>query len=643
MARKFSEKDVTVLVGLDAVRKKTAMYIGLTDSTGLYTLVREPGDNVVDEFKAGRAKSVTILLDTKTTQCWVIDDGEGMPVKDHTLVIEGRKVKESTMKSLVSRLHAGGKMAASAAYKNSGGTHGVGIKAVNALSKLFEVHTFRDGRWYYTQYKDSKEKIAVKKYKAPKLPFKTKIKRGTVVSWIPDPAFFSKKSKLEVAAVEKWCELASYLNAGLKVKLVVDGKKPKEFYHKKGVADYLVHELERIKAEAMGKHMVLIDDKLGIDIALAFSDADDSAVLCYTNSIYNKNGGVHRDLVVNAIFKVLKAKAAKKQQFRKEDILEGTVGIINAKMDSPSFSSQDKAELADKRVDEPEFQDPIYKAIAKFFDDNKALARRICEKASAIRGAKAEFHASKKAIAKFNKGKKGKANDGLPAKFSGARCKPQDREVFLVEGDSAAGTARKARDRGFQEILPLRGKILNVVRSKDPINSALASDEVRFILYALGFEPTKKDPLANLRTYKLILLTDADPDGNHIDALINGMLVTIDSRLFEKGIVYAVDSPEYFLEHKKTFYYDRTRKGLLAKIPEGADTKRIKHLKGWGEAPVDLLRQAAFDPQTRVLRQLTLQQASSKKQLKDFKSLMGNDAQYRKELLGLPVLENVDG
>lgn len=625
----YSEKQVKVLIGLKAVQAKAGMYIGLTDSTGIGTIGREPLDNIVDEFKAGRGASVTLLIDTKAWKFWTIDSAGGMPVKPHTLEIEGRKVKESALKSLVSRLHAGAKFD-KGAYENAGGTHGVGLKATNALSKHFEVHTFRDKVWWHTQYADGVEKKPVKKATAPKLPFGVKVKKGTAIHWIPDLKYFDKGSKIPIDYFEQWCELAAYLNAGLEVTLIVDGKK-KQWKFKDGVKDFLGAQCKKLKATVTGKPFVLTEKGFPAEIALAFTDAEGDNIEAYTNSIHNKNGGLHVDILKQSLYNAIVKYANSKQSFRKDDVLEGAVGIINAKLDAPRFSSQDKAQLVDGRVNDM-LPTPLQKKLDEFFAQNKTLAKTLCEKAAAVRGAKAEFTASKKAIAALNSGKK-KGNN-MPAKFVSANCAPHKRETFLVEGDSAGGTAKKARDKTHQEILPLRGKILNVMKQKD-INAAFNSDEVLFILRALGFDPTKKNPLDHLRTGKMIMLTDADVDGRHIETLVIALLVKYVPGVFERGLIYTVDSPEYtYYDAKtKTYYMAKSRKELWAKMPKGADRNKVNHLKGWGEAAPEMLREAAFDATTRKLKRITLKDAKS---LSRFTLLMADDVTARKRLLGIP-------
>lgn len=626
----YSEKNVKVLIGLKAVQAKPGMYIGLTDSTGIGTIGREPLDNIVDEYKAGRGKSVTLLIDTKAWKFYTIDTAGGMPVKTHTLEIEGRKIKESALKSLVSRLHAGAKFE-TGAYENAGGTHGVGLKATNALSKHFEVTTFRDGAWHYTSYSDGVEKKGVTKTsKAPKLPFGIKAKKGTVIHWIPDLKYFDKGTKIPVDYFEQWCELAAYLNAGLEVTLVVDGKR-KDWKFKDGVKDFLSAQCKKLKAEVTGKPFVITEKGFPAEIAVAFTDAEGDNIEAYTNSIHNKHGGLHVDILKACIYNAVIKYANSKQTFRKDDVLEGAVGIVNAKLDAPRFSSQDKAQLVDGRVNDM-LPGPLQKQLDAFFAANKSLAKSLCEKAAAVREAKAEFTASKKAIAALNAGKKKGMN--MPAKFAGASCSPDKRETFLVEGDSAGGTAKKARDRSYQEILPLRGKILNVMKTRD-VNAAFNSDEVLFMLRALGFDPTKKNPLDHLRTGKYIFLTDADVDGRHIEILGIALLVKYVPGVFDKGMIYTVDSPEYVYHDTKakTFYMAKTRKELWAKMPKGADRSKVNHLKGWGEANPDMLREAAFNPETRTLKRLTLRDAKS---LTAFTKLMADDTEVRKKLLGIP-------
>lgn len=628
---KYTEKDIKHLSGMKAIRAKPGMYIGPTNSSGIWTLLREAADNTVDEFIAGRNASVHLIAEESkgVTALWSVDEGEGIPVKPIAVedAISHKKIKISALKAIVSLTHTGGKFGGKAYSGGSRGTHGVGIKATNALSSEFEVWTRRDGKWWYTKYEQGVEKVAVKKAKPPKLPHRVKSpKQGTIVRFVPDLSIFSKGAKLKDKEVLEWCELTSYLNGGFRIFFTGSSGKTKKWFSKKGAPEYLKTRLEALKAESLGRHLVVLDKTL--DVALAFSSAEGTNVDAFTNGLRNVDGGVHLDAMYRALAKSLEPYKKRKHKFTPSDLREGLVGIINYKIESPKFSSQTKEKLVDERVGKP-CEELLLKTFGKFFKENKSLAGRLCDRATELKKVTDDFRANKKVVRELSAARRKK--NPFPLKFlSALRAPPNKRELFLVEGDSAKGTAEMARDAAYQEVLPLKGKILNVHR--DEKGKALESEEVMNILKCIGYDPKAKNPIDNLRIGKLLLLPDADVDGSHIGALNLCLLEKYLPDMFAKGMVYLVKAPEFICEHNGKRYLAKSLDEMRKTLPNADLMKQVTHLKGWGEISKEALREIAFDPKTRSLIKF---KKLTPKVRKEFRLLMQEDVEYRKKLLGV--------
>lgn len=622
MAKKYDESSIKVLKGLDAVRAKPSMYIGLIDSTGLFTILREVMDNTVDEFYGGRNIECLVTLDKDGT-CTVSDKGEGVPIGKH------KTEKVPTIQVIFSQLHAGGKLEKSDAYKNSVGTHGVGAKAANALSTSFEVWTKRDGKWWYIAWSKGKLVTELEQTKQPKdHPYK----QGTMVRFKPDLSIFDKGSQLNVEEVQEWAETTAYLSDGYKITIVDNTQKKPEtlvYHFANGIQDWITDTAADLECTTM------LDEPLHFksahcDFILNFSDADGNNLYGYTNGLWQPDGGNHLNTTLSILFNELKGYATAKQSFTRDDLSDGLLGIINFKIDSPRFSSQTKEKLTDTRFEElckPDLEE----LISKFFKKNKALAKQLCERASSLRGAKEQFTMQKKTMQELKK--RQKESSKMPTKLAQVKCKPDEREVFIVEGDSAAGTAKSSRMANpyrYQEILGIRGKISNALKTRR--DTLLNSEEVLNILTAIGYDPSVEDPMSKLRTGKIILLADADEDGKHINSLLLCLFNTLLPQLFTRGLIYAVDGPKYVLNDNGKQYFANTMEELKEQLPKGVNPDRASYLKGWGEATATALREIAFNPETRRLRRIT---APTKKQMEEFQLLMGDNADYRKQLLGV--------
>lgn len=512
--RKYNSDSIRMLSGLNQVREHPTMYIGDVQEHGLFLILRELLDNVVDEFGAGRATFAKAHVDQ--TGYWVLDDGTGVPqgVKETVVQVNGEDVKSKlpTMQAIFGNLHTSGKH--SDAYETARGVHGVGAKGTNALSTQFRVWTFFEGKWHYIEFAQGKlvSDGVVSKKPPTDTPF-GKITGGTLIHYVPDTKIFSAKT-FPAQMLHEWAELTAYLNPKFKIQTNYKGES-KEYYSKVGPREYLEKRIEELKAESLSERLVFEATSPMVDIAVAFTNYDGQDLRGATNGLTNSQGGTHVNSVQAGLFRAVKEHAKKKHVFTALDFREGLVGIVNAKLSGAKFSSQAKVQLTDERMGS-EFEEWVYKQAKAFFTKNPGLAAKICERSSAINELKSKFRASKNALREI-----AKASKQMPAKFAKAtEGRPEDRELFLVEGDSAGGTAKSARFP-WQAILPLKGKILNAAKATDA--KALESESVAHILAAMGFDARASDPFAKLSTGKIICLADPDPDG----PFVAGTIVTV--------------------------------------------------------------------------------------------------------------------
>lgn len=612
----YDESHIQALGTIEGIRKRPGMYLGPTNSQGLFQLLKEVADNSVDEAAAGRNDRIMILVDKK--RVWVIDNGAGIPVQ------KNRSTGTSTLTTILTKLHAGGKFDAKA-YKNARGTHGVGLTVVNALTQYMQVWTFRNHKWWTTTFAQGEEQDAVGTCGGPpRLPFRVpRPKSGTVICFEHDPTIFDKRAKLSKTPIEEWAEITAYLNEGLRIQLAFNGTK-KSWWFKRGLEDYLFARAEKLKVQSQGPHFVVRDTN--VDVALSFTNNDGEKVEAYTNSSLNADGGVQVTALWAALTKALMPYKGR-NSFMGPDLRDGIIGLVNAKLDEPQFSSQTKEKLVDPRAKKP-VEDVLAGVLSAFFTKNKKLARAWCKRAADIRAAREEFTLNKQALRKLNAKVGGSV---LPSKYTDAArgCPAHKRECYLVEGDSAGGSARQARHRKFQGVLPLKGKILNVMKAKE--GRAFTSDEVMNILKVLGFNPRHTDPLGNLRIGRLILLSDSDYDGGHINTLILALIAQYLPGMFDRGLIYAIQGPRYAGTHRSKKYFGDTVDEIRKQCPK-MDPKQVTYLKGWGEIDPEDLRPLAFDPSTRRMVRIG---APSKKQMAEFRLLMADNPAYRRELLGI--------
>lgn len=626
---KYDSSNIETLRFPDAIRRNVAMYLGSSDEHGRWLIARELMDNALDECLAGRNKSVA-LIEAKDGTYWVLDGGNGIPqgFKTFEVNLNGKVVKNKmpTMQAIFSELHTSGKFRGDA-YKTSVGTHGVGAKGTNATSDLFEVYTCFESKWYSIKFEKGILTSPVTQLKkAPLGPTGKPLKKGTAVRFKPDASIFERKSTIDLKFAHQWAEITSYLTPGFTV-LIIDKKgKQTKYFSSEGPNEYVTKILEQLKAGAETQRFEFKNELC--DCVLAFSNAEGLNLRGYTNGLFNSQGGKHVDSVCSALVECLKPYAKKKQVISAYDVKEGLVGIINMKLHKAEFSSQDKARLTDGRAGS-DFQAMMVEEIKKFFAKNKALAARLCEKATKLSELRNQFRASKKVVQALNQVKK----KGMPAKYApfDSRSKLQDRELLIVEGESASGGLREKR-RPYQALAPLKGKILNVIKSGE---KALESEEVIMILGAIGFDPKAEDPMKKLQVSKIICLADPDPDGHHINSLLLSLFYKFLPELFNEGRIYVADVPELYAQYKDKLVMGDSLSEVQAKLDKLKAPKSIAvhHIKGWGEIDASLMEILAVNPDTRKLIQI---KPISDRDNVEFVACMNDNVEFRRKMLNLP-------
>jgi DNA gyrase subunit B len=634
-SKRLSEKDIERFAGLAGIRRKPIVYIGPTDGNGLWTIWREPGDNTADRALAGHNTVTHLIMDSEPNTYWVRDEGDGIPVGKKEFIDErGRKEQLSTFYVVTGLTHGGSNFSGK---KISRGTHGLGIKTTNAMSTYFKCWTYRDGQWYSIEYQKGILVKDVHKSSAPKLPHGIKARSGTVICFKPDFDLFSKKASMPFDDARSWCELTSYMIPKLKVMFTNRKGKTTLYQTKRGPLDYLDKQKEVLKCEYDGKPFVL-HTKL-LDVVLGFSTATGiEHVKTFTNGLTNTEGGEHLRALRRAMYDSLiafinngkrkvkrpkskKKKTKEKPPFAMDDVQDGLVGIVNAKLAAPAFNNQHKDKLIDERVYK-DANDEIRTAFDKYWADNKALAKRIIDKAMELNKLTEGFQASKRMIADVRKKSKKKS-----AKLSGiiGNAPIEKREIFLCEGDSAAGGIKQARDDKFQAVFPLKGKPLNVLKAKpDKIN---ANVEIVDVLAALEIDIGKQEVRSPYG--KIIILADADEDGGHITSLLLGFFYKFTPQLIKKGYIYTVLTPRYRCVVKGNTYFGSSKEKLRTKFGDKAD---ISYLKGLGELQPEHLYEVACNPETRNLVQIKYPE--DKKSIKLFQNLIGS-GDLTKQLLGI--------
>ena len=636
----YSASNIQVLEGLEAVRKRPAMYIGDISEKGLHHLINETVDNSIDEAMAGYCKNIEVSIN-EDNSVTVEDDGRGIPVDEH------KKLHKSALEVVMTVLHAGGKFD-KGSYKVSGGLHGVGVSCVNALSSHMKSQVFRDGKIYQQEYEKGKPLYPVKVVGETD-------KTGTRQQFWPDAGIFTTTVFQWDIVARRMRELA-YLNAGIKITLSdlrpdpETGKTRTEVFHAKDGLKEFVRYVDRHRQHLFDDVIYLKTEKqnIPIEVAVMYNTDYTENIHSYVNNINTIEGGTHLQGFRTALTRTLKAYADNDPQISKqiekakieiagEDFREGLTAVISIKVAEPQFEGQTKTKLGNSEVSGA-VQQAVGEALSNYLEEHPNEAKLICNKVILAATARVAARKARESVQRKNV----MSGGGLPGKLADCSNKdPKDCEIFLVEGDSAGGSAKQGRDRYTQAILPLRGKILNV--EKVQRHRVFEAESVMNIIQSIGVHfgvEDEGDFEANtdkLRYDKIIIMTDADVDGSHIDTLIMTLFYRYMPKVIEQGHLYIATPPLYKCTYKKVSEYcytDQQRQAFLDKYGNGVEDGKTIHTqryKGLGEMNPEQLWETTMDPKTRLLKQVTIENAADADEI--FSMLMGDDVEPRREFI----------
>lgn len=629
----YSAQNIQVLEGLEAVRKRPAMYIGDVSEKGLHHLVNEVVDNSIDEALAGYCDEIDVVIN-EDNSITVIDNGRGIPVDYH------EKEKKSALEVVLTVLHAGGKFD-KGTYKVSGGLHGVGVSCVNALSVYLKAEIHRNGKIYVQEY------LKGKPFADVKIIGETN-KTGTIITFKPDDSIFTVLEYRYDILATRLRELA-YLNSGITMTLIdkrvqgEDGKyKSERFYSETGLEEF-VRYIDKNKDSIIQDPIHIVTEKNGIpiEIALSYNDTYNENIFSYVNNINTIEGGTHLTGFRRGLSRTLKKYAEDSKMLDKvkveisgDDFREGITAVLSVKVAEPQFEGQTKTKLGNSEVMGAVDQ-ATGEALKYYLEEHPKEAKVIVEKVILAATARQAARKAREMVQR----KSPLSGGGLPGKLADCTSKdPKLSEIFLVEGDSAGGTAKQGRDRMFQAVLPLRGKILNVEKAMP--HKVLESEEIKNIYTALGVsigteEDSKELNIEKLRYHKIVLMTDADVDGSHIDTLILTFFFRYMRPLIEKGYVYIATPPLYLCKKGKIeeyCYNERQRQDFINKYGDGNENAiTTQRYKGLGEMNAEQLWSTTMDPERRTLKQVTIENAADADII--FTMLMGEEVGPRREFI----------
>lgn len=633
----YGADSIQVLEGLEAVRKRPAMYIGDIGVKGLHHLVYEVVDNSIDEALAGYCKNIEVTIH-EDNSISVQDDGRGIPTGINT------KEKKSALEIVMTVLHAGGKFDKDT-YKVSGGLHGVGVSCVNALSTLLQVTVQREGKIFEQEYK-----IGVPQYDVREIG--TSEKTGTRVHFWPDNTIFTTTVYNKEILEGRLRELA-FLNRG--VRIILNDVREKNddgtdysvtFYSEGGITEFVELLDKNAGRQPLIPNIISVEGRdentnVAVEVALTYNDSYNEHIYSYVNNINTIEGGTHVSGFRRALTRVFKSYGDKNGLFEKakveiegDDFREGLSAIISVKVPEPQFEGQTKTKLGNSEV-MGVVDSTVSKVLNEFLEENPKEAKNIVAKVILAAQARAAARKARELVQR----KSVLTGGGLPGKLADCSDRdPEKCELYLVEGDSAGGTAKQGRDRSFQAILPLRGKILNVEKAME--HKIYENEEIRNMYTALGVTVgTPEDPkelnLAKLRYHKLIIMTDADVDGSHIATLILTFIFRYMTAMVEQGYVYLAQPPLYLVKRGKEqayAYNEEQRKALIEKLGAGKeDSVTIQRYKGLGEMNAEQLWDTTMDPSTRTLKRVTIESAAEADRV--FSMLMGDEVGPRREFI----------
>jgi len=617
----YDESQIQVLEGLEAVRKRPGMYIGSTSVKGLHHLVWEVVDNSIDEALAGYCDRIEVIIheDNRIT---VIDNGRGIPVGEHA------KMKKSVLEVVMTVLHAGGKFGGEG-YKVSGGLHGVGVSVVNALSEHLLVKVSRDGNVYQQEYRRG----------APQYDVKiagTSDTTGTAITFKPDSDIFTETTTYDYDTLQSRIRELAFLNKGIEISLHDERTDTSQtFMYEGGIKEFVAY-LNRNR-EALHEQPIYVEgnrDHIQVEIALQYNDSYTESIYSFANNINTHEGGTHESGFKSALTRIINDYARKSGMIRDndsnlsgDDVREGLTAIISVKIPDPQFEGQTKTKLGNSEV-RGIVESLFAEKLQEFLEENPSTSRKVLEKAlSAARAREAARKARE-----LTRRKSALEVSSLPGKL--ADCSSKDAsisELYIVEGDSAGGSAKQGRDRHFQAILPLRGKILNVEKAR--LDRILGNAEIRAIITALGTGISDDFDIQKARYHKIIIMTDADVDGAHIRTLLLTFFYRYMSEIIEAGYIYIAQPPLFKLERGKVVRYAQSeleRDQILAEFGEGVKVN-IQRYKGLGEMNATQLWETTMDPESRSMLQVTIEDAIEADAI--FDTLMGDNVEPRRDFI----------
>lgn len=636
----YSASNIQVLEGLEAVRKRPAMYIGDISEKGLHHLINETVDNSIDEAMAGYCTDIEVTIN-EDESITVQDNGRGIPVDQH------EKLHKSALEVVMTVLHAGGKFD-KGSYKVSGGLHGVGVSCVNALSSHMTSQVFRDGKIYQQEYEKGKALYPVKVVGETD-------KRGTRQQFWPDGSIFTTTHFQWDIIARRMRELA-FLNAGIRITLTdlrpnEEGKTRTEVFHAKDGLKEFVRYVDRHRTHLFDDVIYLKTEKQGIpiEVAIMYNTDYSENIHSYVNNINTIEGGTHLTGFRAALTRTLKTYADNEPTISKqiekakieiagEDFREGLTAVISIKVAEPQFEGQTKTKLGNSEVSGA-VQQAVGEALSNYLEEHPAEAKQICEKVVLAATARIAARKARESVQRKNF----MSGGGLPGKLADCSNKdPKDCEIFLVEGDSAGGSAKQGRDRYTQAILPLRGKILNV--EKVQWHRVFEAESVMNIIQSIGVrfgvegEADREANIDKLRYDKIIIMTDADVDGSHIDTLIMTLFYRFMPKVIEEGHLYIATPPLYKCSYKNKAseycYTEQQRQAFIDKYANGEEDSKSIHTqryKGLGEMNPEQLWETTMNPKTRLLKQVTIENAADADEI--FSMLMGDDVEPRREFI----------
>ncbi len=614
----YSAENIKVLEGLEAVRKRPGMYIGTTDTAGLHHLIWEVVDNAIDEAMAGYCENIYVIL-YRDGACSVYDDGRGIPVDVHT------KTGKSALETVLTILHAGGKFG-DGGYKVSGGLHGVGISVVNALSANVEAEVYRDGKIYRQNYKVGAAVTDVEVVGETE-------KTGTKITFYPDSEIF-EHTDFDFSIVLNRLRQQAYLTKGVTIKIIDerDDKKYK-FYFEGGIKSYVQH-LNQNK-EAIGE-IVYVEKEAEegvMEVALQYTQSFQEQIFTFANNIHTIEGGMHLTGFRSALTRTINNYARKNELLKEkddnltaDDVREGLTAIISVKLADPQFEGQTKSKLGNAEM-RTAVESLFGDAFTEYLAENPNEAKLIFAKCALAARARLAARAARDTV--IRKG----ALEGLtlPGKLADCSSKdPMQSELFVVEGESAGGSAKMGRNREFQAILPLRGKILNVEQAR--LDRILSNQEIKNLIIALGIGIGEVMEISKLRYHKIIVMTDADVDGQHIMTLLLTLFYRYLRPVIEHGFLYVAQPPLYKMIHGKKIRYAYTEEDKIRMLKENPElAKNVQRYKGLGEMNAEQLWETTMDPEMRLMYKINIEDAEDAD--RTFDMLMGAEVMPRKKFI----------